>query len=172
MVPMTTVETPSGSAPAPVRWERLQPGIRTVWRIGGMTSAAVLAAAAAIAAQFLDRARPLPVAPWVLGVVLLPILAGYFFWYAGRRFEAFRYALTPVDLGVRHGVFWHLSRTVPRVRIQHVDVHSGPLDRALGLAQVSIYTAGSAGAVETIPGLDPAAAEALRDALLGLSPRP
>ncbi len=141
-----------------------------MWRISGAISSAIVAIASAIAATLLSSLMRLPLPAWGIGVLLLPVLLAFSFWYAGRRFEAFRYALSPTDLGVRHGVLWKLARTVPRVRIQHVDIHSGPLDRALGLAQVSIYTAGSAGAVETIPGLDPKSAEALRDALLGLHP--
>jgi membrane protein YdbS with pleckstrin-like domain len=47
-----------------------------------------------------------------------------------------------------------------------VDVTSGPIDRALGLVHVSLHVAGSAGAVLTIPGLAPAEAETLREALL------
>ena len=47
-----------------------------------------------------------------------------------------------------------------------MDVSSGPIDRALGLVEVSLHVAGSAGPVLTIPGLAPAEAESLREALL------
>jgi hypothetical protein len=50
--------------------------------------------------------------------------------------------------------------------VQHVDVTSGPIDRALGLVHVSLHVAGSAGPVLAIPGLSPADAETLREALL------
>ena len=66
----------------------------------------------------------------------------------------------------RYGVVWQVSRSIPRVRVQHVDVRSGPIDRALGLVEVSLHVAGSAGSVLTIPGLAPAEAETLREALL------
>jgi hypothetical protein len=66
-----------------------------------------------------------------------------------------------------YGVVWRVSRSIPRVRVQHVDIRSGPVDRALGLVEVSLHVAGSAGPVLTIPGLEPADAEALRELLLG-----
>ena len=163
---------PPPDQPAAPRWRSLHPGIRTVWRISSVIATPIVAVAAAGLARALDEAVALPLPWWTAGPFVAPLFLAWSWWFAGRRFAAWRYALSPDDLSVEHGVFWRLARTVPRVRIQHVDLHSGPLDRALGLAQVSIYTAGSVGAVETIPGLAPVTAEALRDALLGLSPGP
>ena len=70
-------------------------------------------------------------------------------------------------LVVRHGVVWRRERLVPRTRVQHVDISSGPLDRAFGLRQLAVYTAGSRSADVGIPGLAPETAEGLRAALVG-----
>ncbi|MCU0231740.1 MAG: PH domain-containing protein [Acidobacteria bacterium] len=163
---------PPAGAPARPRWLGIHPGIRAVWRIGGLIATPIVGLVASVLARALQEAVRLPLPWWSIGLVVAPLWLAFHWWLAGRRFAAWRYALAPDELSVEHGVFWRLARTVPRVRIQHVDVHSGPLDRAYGLAQISIYTAGSAGAVETIPGLAPETAEALRDALLGLSSPP
>jgi len=169
---MTDEPLPPPDEPAAPRWRSLHPGIRTAWRISSVIATPIVAVAAAGLARALDEAVALPLPWWTAGPFVAPLFLAWSWWFAGRRFAAWRFALSADDLSVEHGVFWRLARTVPRVRIQHVDLHSGPLDRALGLAQVSVYTAGSEGAVETIPGLAPDAAEALRDALLGLSPGP
>ncbi len=160
---------PESAAP---RWLLLHPGIRTVWRISSVIATPIVAVTAAGLARALEEAVALPLRWWAVGLIVAPLFLAGNWWFSGRRFAAWRYALSADDLAVEHGVFWRIARTIPRVRIQHVDVHSGPLDRALGLAQISIYTAGSEGAVETIPGLEPAIADGLRDALLGLSARP
>lgn len=162
---------PAGPPDSP-GWLGLHPGIRSVWRIGSLIATPIVAIVAAALARALQEGVALPLPWWLAGVVVASLWLAWSWWLAGRRFAAWRYSLAPDELSVEHGVFWRLSRTVPRVRIQHVDVHSGPLDRAYGLAQVSIYTAGSEGAVESIPGLAPETAEALRDALLGLHARP
>jgi hypothetical protein len=52
------------------------------------------------------------------------------------------------------------------MRIQHVDIDIGPVDRAFGLASLSLFTAGTVSAVGRIPGLPPDAAETLRETLL------
>ena len=163
---------PPPDGPAAPRWCSLHSRIRTVWRITSLIATPIVAIATTGLARALQEAVNLPVPWWAVGLVVAPLYLTWSWWFAGRRFAAWRYALSADDLSVEHGVFWRLARTVPRVRIQHVDVHSGPLDRAYGLVQVSIYTAGSEGAVETLPGLALESADALRDALLGPSPRP
>lgn len=166
------VPEPAPGPELPPRWRTLHPGILTVWRISGALGAAIVAIVTSALARAAQEGVHLPLPWWTIGPAAGAASLAWSWWYSGRRFAAWRYALSADDLSVEHGVLWRLARTVPRVRIQHVDIHSGPLDRALGLAQVSIYTAGSEGAVETIPGLEPRAADALRDALLGLSAAP
>jgi membrane protein YdbS with pleckstrin-like domain len=54
-------------------------------------------------------------------------------------------------------------------RVQHVDTRQGPIERALGLATVVVFTAGTVGAMVAIPGLRPGDADLLRDRLVALS---
>jgi membrane protein YdbS with pleckstrin-like domain len=84
-------------------------------------------------------------------------------------YRHYAYQVGEVDVRVMHG--W-LTRTVAVVlhsRIQHVDTRQGPVERAMGLATVVIFTAGSVGAMVAIPGIAQAEAEALRDRLAHLS---
>ncbi len=60
-----------------------------------------------------------------------------------------RRALSPPTGGVA------TDTSVPYVRVQHVDTTRGPVERAIGLASVVVYTAGTRGADITIPGLRP-----------------
>jgi membrane protein YdbS with pleckstrin-like domain len=62
-------------------------------------------------------------------------------------------------------VITHVRTVVPFVRVQHVDTQRGPVERALGLASVVVYTAGSRQADVTIPGLTPERADALQERL-------
>jgi membrane protein YdbS with pleckstrin-like domain len=75
----------------------------------------------------------------------------------------FRFAEREEDLLVSQGVFSRTLTAFPYGRMQVVKVESGPMDRAFGLANVSLVTAGESGA---IPGLETAAANALRDRLI------
>ncbi len=76
------------------------------------------------------------------------------------------YTIREHDVLMEFGIVWKTSRSVPRLRIQHVDVKIDPIDRLLGLASVTLYTAGSSGEDAEIPGLLPEIAEAIREELL------
>lgn len=70
------------------------------------------------------------------------------------------------DLLVSEGVLVHEVSSVPRSRVQHVDVRQGPIERTFGLARLYVYTASGAGADIVLPGLALTDAEWLRDVLV------
>lgn len=101
----------------------------------------------------------------VATVALVPLaVTGWDWWLIGRQVRATGYAERAEDLLVRRGVLMRRIVVVPYGRMQYVDVHAGPLDRAFGLARVQLHTA-SAATDASIPGLVPAEAARLRDRL-------
>lgn len=84
-----------------------------------------------------------------------------------RQYRNWGYAEMAEDLWVRHGVMFRRLTVVPYGRMQVIDVNSGPLQRAFGLATVTLVTA-SAQTDATIPGLPAAEAARLRDSLSSL----
>lgn len=100
---------------------------------------------------------------YALAMLVVLVLA---LWHATARWQHTRYALTPLGLRIQRGVFWRSDTLVPRTRVQHTDLHRGPLDRLLGLAGLRVYTAGSELMRVTLNGLDFERATALRDALV------
>lgn len=103
--------------------------------------------------------------PWGLALALLPALVvaavavpflHWTFWWWGVGDGA-------LELG--HGVVIRHSSYVPYHRIQQIDVERGPLERAVGLAQLTVHTA-SATTDATIPGLALEQARTLRQHLL------
>lgn len=161
---MNAVEAPE------VVMRSIHPGVMKSWRWGNLITTAVLFGFALIIDLAVLRQTagyPLPPAVGALLLAALVFVIGQS--VVTRQHEAWRYALRPSDLLVTYGVVWRTRRCVPRVRVQHVDIQSGPIDRALGLVHLAVFTAGSAGAVISIPGLEPNEAEALKNELLGLN---
>lgn len=89
---------------------------------------------------------------------------------AGRRrrqdavWRSGGYAEREDDLFITHGVWFRTLTAVPYGRMQVVNVNSGPIQRALGLATIELVTA-SASTNASIPGLPAAEATRLRDHL-------
>jgi uncharacterized protein len=150
-------------APLGLDWRPVSPRLATRLRVVWVAFLAPVTVVLAVAATVL----PMPSwSTWVvLGVGLAGVPTGW--WFAGRRARAWAYAERAEDLYIRHGVLVRSLVAVPYGRMQFVDVTAGPLERALGLAQVQLHTATPATGAQ-IPGLEPDEAARLRDRLTAL----
>ena len=86
-------------------------------------------------------------------------------WFGWRRHRLTFWRLDAQSLGVRRGHMWHSESHVPVSRVQHLDLQRGPLQRAAGLATLTVHTAGTRMNTVAITGLAHADAERLRDRL-------
>lgn len=150
-------------APGPLR--SLDPKAVTLWRVEsagwglGLIALAVLVEVLSDF-PFRDGILTIPMAIAVIAaIVVVPPI----------RHQAWRFALREDHIYLRHGVLFRTTSIVPYARIQHVDTRHGPLDRWLGLASLVIFTAGTRGAIITIPALPAEESEQLRDHLAALS---
>jgi membrane protein YdbS with pleckstrin-like domain len=145
----------------------LAPATLVLWRLQGAGFAAVVTlltlSALAVVAQAGDEPMPLAVAGCavVVAVGWVVALAG-----PGMAWGRWRYELGEETLELRHGVIVHTESSIPYFRVQHVDVHQGPLERWLGIARLEIATASSATDAQ-IPGVELALAEPIRAYVLG-----
>jgi membrane protein YdbS with pleckstrin-like domain len=67
---------------------------------------------------------------------------------------------------IRAGVLTRVVSSVPRSRVQHIDLSQGFWERSLGLATVTIHTAGRANASVPLDGVAREDASRIRDFLL------
>jgi uncharacterized protein len=150
-------------APPEQSWQRVSPQLRMLHR-----SVVVVAAALGAVLVSVLASRWLPVGLVVLAAVLLAIAAAVAGWVlAGRRQRAWGYAERGEDLFITSGVMFRRLTAVPYGRMQFVDVTAGPLERAFGIATVTLHTATPATSAK-IPGLPPGEAARLRDRLTEL----
>ncbi|MGL4178487.1 MAG: PH domain-containing protein [Dermatophilaceae bacterium] len=102
------------------------------------------------------------VAPWVFGATgALLLLGGWGCWLVRRQVSAISWVELDEEIVIRRGRLFRTLVSVPYGRLQYVDIQSGPLARAFGIAQCEIHTA-SPESGGSIPGLPVAEAEALR----------
>ncbi|MEU9350285.1 PH domain-containing protein [Streptomyces griseoloalbus] len=151
---------PVGAGDEPV-WIALPPGLLKVRRLMlavwlGLLTLVTGLVPGLLAGPVWAAFAALPLALLVWGWVLLE-----------RNWRSWRYAERADDLLISRGVLWRQETVVPYGRMQLVEVSSGPVERYFGLASVQLHTAAAA-TDATIPGLEPAEAERLRDRLTEL----
>jgi membrane protein YdbS with pleckstrin-like domain len=110
--------------------------------------------------------------PWL--IVLLPFawlavtcgLAWFCYRWPVVEHRHTSYTLDEEGIEIRSGVVWRTVVSVPRSRVQHIDVSQGPLERSYGLGRLIVYTAGTDHSRVELGGLNHAVAFSLRNHLL------
>ena len=99
-----------------------------------------------------------------LASALPPLIGlGFIIFAPDRIYQRLRYGLTERLLQVMRGWLFHTDTIVPFVRVQHLDVTRGPLDKMFGTATLIVHTAGTRNSIVTVPGLAPDRAAEIRD---------
>ncbi len=147
----------------------LDPRVTIAWRLTGL----ILALPATAIVGLIEGLVFAPVgirliAPGVIAGLAALLIVGLSLLWPGLRYRFWRWQVEADRVLIVKGVLWRSRSLIPRVRIQHVDTRSSPLQRWLGLSSLVIYTAGTRGADAEIPGLAAADAELLREELARL----
>jgi hypothetical protein len=84
-----------------------------------------------------------------------------------RIYRRLGYAIDGRLLRTVRGWLFHTDTVVPFVRVQHIDVTRGPVDKMFRTASLVVHTAGTHNSVVVLPGLSPERAAEIRDAIRG-----
>ncbi len=150
--------------PIPVDITPVEPAYRNALRV----RAALFWGPVFIGALLLDRlvltqtplAGPLPVLVGLIalsGILVAP----------DRIYRRLGYAIDDRLLRTVRGWLFHSDTVVPFVRVQHIDVTRGPVDKMFGTASLVVHTAGTHNSIVIVPGLSPERAAEIRDAIRG-----
>jgi membrane protein YdbS with pleckstrin-like domain len=150
--------------PIPTDLQPVEPSYRNALRV----QAAMFWVPLIIGALVLDR---MLLAETVFGG-LLPAVIG-FIGLSGvivapdRIYRRLGYAIDGRLLRTVRGWLFHTDTVVPFVRVQHIDVTRGPVDKMFGTASLVVHTAGTHNSVVVLPGLSPDRAAEIREAIRG-----
>ena len=150
-------------APPTLEWQRLSPGYLKLRRLTTLVFPPIFFSVPALIVGAATGRW------WISGVIwaLMAVFVAIRLVLAGRVYRSWGYVEREDDLYITHGVLFRSLVAVPYGRMQLVEVASGPLERAFGLATVTLKTA-SADTNASIPGLAPEEAARLRDRLTEL----
>ena len=150
-------------APPAYEWKRLSPNYRSLRRLTTLIFVPLIFVPPAILVWVLTDLTWVALLILAVGAAILLLRLALI----ERTWRSWGYVEREDDLYITHGVLFRSLVAVPYGRMQLVEVASGPLERAFGLATVTLKTA-SAETNASIPGLAPDEATRLRDRLTEL----
>ncbi|KLU75136.1 PH domain-containing protein [Clostridium botulinum] len=77
----------------------------------------------------------------ILDVLVNPII----------EYKQWKYIITEDRIEFVHGIYFLTTTIIPIVRIQHIDIEEGPINRIYNLAKINIHTAGGQHKIEGLP---------------------
>lgn len=137
-----------------------------VWRVNGAVSGLILPVAALLTgAASWKWGWPWWIAAGLAAAGLIVLWLNV--WVVPPvRWRRWRYEIREEEIDLKHG-FIIIKRTlIPMVRVQHVDMKTGPVMRKYGVASITFSTAAG---MHEIPGLALETAEAVRDRIVELA---
>lgn len=150
----------AATGPAAAGWQPLPSRARLLFAAARAAPAAVPAAIAGfVAFNRFDL-------PSLAGALAGALMAGALgLWLGHRQFRHVAWRLDEHGLAIRRGRLWQRETRVPATRVQHLDLKRGPWQRRRDLATLVVHTAGTRHSAVTVPHLDTADAERLREVL-------
>lgn len=85
-----------------------------------------------------------------IGIILLLLLLNTFI-YPFFEYAQWKYVITKDKIEFSEGIYFTKTTVIPIVRVQHIKIKEGPINKLFKLADVDIHTAGGA---HEIPNLD------------------
>jgi len=141
---------------------RLHPNYKLLMRLGAVFVGFIVL----VVGLAVDGAMQAEEVPVPFGTVSIPALLFALFIIIRiplARYNARGYQISRDRLRVVRGIMFRSDTIVPFGRIQHIDVDQGPIERALGLATMTLHTAGSHNASVSLPGLGHELAAQMRE---------
>lgn len=142
---------------------RLHPNYAHALRVQ-TTLTAIPVLIGALVAEFAVR-DSVALPPGVIAGPVLLIALALIIRIPARRYNARGYQISADRLRVVRGLLFRSDTVVPFSRVQHIDVHQGPIDRFFGIATLTLHTAGNHNAAVALPGLGEPLAREMREAI-------
>src|SRR3546814_4233663 len=100
----------------------------------------------------------LTVLAWLLGAIAVVT-------FPARRVQRWGFKIGEGQLRVARGWLFRTDTIVPFVRVQHIDVGQGPVERLFSLSHLIVHTSGTHNSTVTLPGLRADLAAAMRETI-------
>jgi membrane protein YdbS with pleckstrin-like domain len=145
-------------------FEAVSPSYKTIGYLFSAVFTAVTSTVLTILIVFVEEGTIVPFFPYFYGVIA--VLAAIFVIHAQADYRHKGYAIRDKDILFRSGIIWRTVIAVPFNRLQHAELHRGPVERYFKLSSLRLFTAGGMRADMTIPALPDDKAVEIREFIL------
>lgn len=94
--------------------------------------------------------------PWFVPYIMFTVLTLFIILTLTATIQGFKkkqYALRQHDIIYKCGWLWRSTTIIPFNRVQHAEVHQGPIERLFNLSNLKVYTAGGSSSDLSISGI-------------------
>lgn len=95
---------------------------------------------------------------WLLAMIAIVTIPA-------RRTQRWGFHMGTHQIRIARGWLVRTDTIVPFVRVQHIDVGQGPIERLFGLSHLVVHTSGTHNSMVTLPGLHGDLAAAIRETI-------
>jgi len=134
-------------------YNKLDKRILVSWRIVRLIVILIIGAVLATATVIFYR--QLFFEPYILYAYILDgIISAYMlialFLFPAIEYRQWGYIISDDRIEIKHGIFFVKNIVIPIVRIQHITISQGPINRKLGISIINIHTASGQFGIEGI----------------------
>lgn len=152
-----------------MEYQKLDKRILTSWRIVRLISILIVGAILIAALIIVSRVSFLEtyiIYGYIGAGVILSYMLVALLLYPAIEYRQWGYIISDDRIEIRHGIFLIKITVIPIVRVQHITISQGPINRRLGISTINVHTASGVFGIEGISSEDASAmAEMLKSKL-------
>lgn len=134
-------------------YNKLDKRILVSWRIVRLIIILIIGTILAAATVILYRQwffEPYIFYAYILDGIILAYMLIALFLFPAIEYRQWGYIISDDRIEIKHGIFFVRNIVIPIVRIQHITISQGPINRKLGISIINIHTASGQFGIEGI----------------------
>ncbi len=140
-----------------MEYQKLDKRVLVSWRIarviGILIVGAILIGALVIVSRLSFFETYMVYGYIAVGIILSYMLLALFL-FPAIEYRQWGYIISDDRIEIRHGIFLIKITVIPIVRVQHITISQGPINRKLGISTINVHTASGVFGIEGISSED------------------
>lgn len=136
-----------------MEYQKLDKRILVSWRISRLIGILIVGVILMVAIYILSRQsffERYMLQGYIIAGVILSYMLVTLYLFPAIEYRQWGYIISDDRIEIRHGIFLIKITVIPIVRIQHITISQGPINRRLGISTINVHTASGVFSIEGI----------------------